>query len=201
VVKAVLRDRPRMDPPCVNGRVDVSLAEDSDVSPCDPVGPSAPMEVWPMVEVMLRSRSGFNEDGAPTYVWESLLESRGMLYTLREELDAEAGITRVTGKAVVANEAGVATLPETAVLLEKAENTTWRITSTAVTPQLISLDVERLAAGTGPLEEVTGGVFEWPFTLGQAVVFGHTGGLPPTTPQPLGTEFVDLDTGLVWMVE
>lgn len=80
------------------GRVVAGLDDDC---PCTVAGSGGEIPVDPppdgmwAFEILLRERTGYDEDGTPQYDWVPLTRAAALLFEEREEYDAEAGLTLV----------------------------------------------------------------------------------------------------------
>lgn len=102
------------------------------------------VEVWPMLEIRLRTRTGFDDDGNPVFTWSAIATERSMLWEERTEVDPDAGVTEVKAKAVLSNDAALEVVPETAVVAAPGSDETWRVTSSAVYPDRVEVQMVRI---------------------------------------------------------
>jgi hypothetical protein len=126
------------------------VLDGDDVSCCPDCGtvPVTKAEVNPSVTIKVRVRTGYDEDGTPTFEWTTLLTETAIVWVSREEFDGEAGFTLVRAMVTVPYESETQ-VPETAMLFLD-DGTRWRIVGGVQqwTDRLV-LEVERLDANRG----------------------------------------------------
>lgn len=81
----------RYDDPSVPWSV---IPVDGDPVP-DPTGTQPLLDVWS------RFRTGYDDDGTPTFEWGLLVRGWAVSYTTREEFDSRAGFTMVQAQAMI----------------------------------------------------------------------------------------------------
>jgi hypothetical protein len=95
-------------------------------------------------ELRRRFRDGYDPDGNPMFVWETLARGGALVQETRTEWDSQAGVTVVVGDIRMANP-GLADISETAVVVELADpEVMWMITGSQVTEAMIELKVRRV---------------------------------------------------------
>lgn len=99
---------------------------------------------FPVLQVVLRQRVGYDDDGVPQFDWAALDEGSAFVYEERTEWDAEAGVTVVKAHIVLPNLSGMKMVPETAVVREKSTGVLWEIKASKVTPDRIELQGYRV---------------------------------------------------------
>lgn len=125
------------------GGVTVGLSDDCCVGGSCCVE-EAPPEWPPLMTVMLRTRTGYTDDGNPVFTWSQLAQGAAIVWEQRTEWDAEAGFTQVKAKLVMT--AGDLTkVPETAVVVDP-QQVTWRITASDVRAGVVTLQLARIDA-------------------------------------------------------
>ena len=148
-VKATLRDDvvdPLVDPV---SSVKVALSDDETCcADCTVVPTTTTTEVNPTVTIKVRVRTGYDEDGTPTFEWTTLLTETAVVWVMREEFDAEAGFTLVRAQMIVPY-ASETQVPETATV-SLDDGTRWRIVGGVQQwPDRLGLEVERLDGNRG----------------------------------------------------
>lgn len=105
-----------------------------------PEGPGAgELDHLPMLAILLRQRTGYDADGVPEFDWVEITKGRSIVYEVREEWDADIGATVVKARFVIPNPKQIDLVPETAIVVEKAEDLMWSIKTTKVTPDRIEI--------------------------------------------------------------
>lgn len=144
MTKAWLRDDPPCALPADDGRVGRVVLELEDDFPCglsDRLPYSVPITGLPdtptvvddprqRVQVLRRSRTGFDGDGNPLFAWEILLDGLGLFSSIRREFDAVAGLTHVEGKLMVEYDGGDRVF-ETSVVRRMSDDSLWRVLAVA----------------------------------------------------------------------
>lgn len=102
------------------------------------------VEVWPRLEIRLRKRTGFDDNGNPVFQWTVVAAEASMLWEERQEQDPDAGVTLVKAKAVLSNDSALEAVPETAVVAAPGSDEMWRVTSSAVYPERIEVEMTRV---------------------------------------------------------
>lgn len=107
--------------------------------------PTTTTVVNPRLTVRLRTRTGYDDDGVPQFTWTTLVEGEATLYEEREEVDAEAGVTRIAARAVLLY-AGSSQVPETASVT-RDDGVIYRVVAVRQVPGRLEFDLIRLASG------------------------------------------------------
>lgn len=151
--RVALRDD-RLDPSRdAPDRVQVALDDDG-CAPCrlsSGLGPAEqtetdPGSVLPVLTVRLRERTGYDDDGNPKFSWTTVAEGPAIVFTRREEFDADAGFTQVFATGLVMYD-GDLEIPETASVVDD-DGTLWRVLAVRQQPGSLGFDLERIAAET-----------------------------------------------------
>ena len=115
--------------------------------PVDPApDPEVPQsELFPVLTVRLRTRTGYDDDGVPEFDWTTRVETRAIFWQQREEFDAEAGFTLVKATATILYE-GEQKVPETAGVWtdDTDDGTQWRVVASRMAPGRLEFDLERI---------------------------------------------------------
>lgn len=120
-------------------------------------GDDSVIGVLPVLQIVLRQRVGYTDDGVPMFDWVPLSEGPAFAYEERTEWDAEAGATVIKAKMVIPNVRNIDMVPETAMVRERSSDTVWEITATAVFPDRIAVEAYRVwreVPGPGPVFDV-----------------------------------------------
>lgn len=139
-VKAWLRDDwegPEWaDRPTQHDPVQVTVPED--------LPPTVETEVNPRLTVRLRSRTGYDDEtGAPEFDWTTLIEDAPtILWTEREEFDADAGLTRERARATLRYEGSTAVTETASISADDGRR--WRVVAVRQVPGRLELEMERL---------------------------------------------------------
>lgn len=114
------------------------------VMTADDPAPLTRQSVNPTLTVSARTRTGYNDDGAPLFTWTEVLTGEAILFEQRTEYDPDAGLTRVVGTATLLYE-GAEKVVETAMVTDPAGGR-WRVTAVSQTPGHLMLTLARLVS-------------------------------------------------------
>lgn len=146
MARAWLRD----DVGIPSGAVKIALDDDSCCGgACDHVGPDPDVplppgeeQVFPVLTLSARYRTGYDEDGNPMYSWVTIVKGPAVRWVARKEFDPKAGATLVTAKATMGYEGPVA-VTETAQVSDGAGRK-WRITGINQAADLLVMELVRI---------------------------------------------------------
>lgn len=120
-------------------------------TPCSPCAGGAPgpgeddgLSAFPVLQVLLRKRIGYDDDGVAMFDWITMLEGRAFVYEQRKEVDAEAGATLIHMRAILPNRQRLDHLPETSVVQEVGSDVRWEIDTSAVLPDRVEVTGHRV---------------------------------------------------------
>jgi hypothetical protein len=99
-------------------------------------------EVFPVVTVLVRTRTGFDDDGRPEYSWQPLISEVATVYTAHLETDDPSGESYLTGRAVVLY-SGDAKVAETA-MVKTSFGDLFRVTKVSQTPDRIEMELDQV---------------------------------------------------------
>lgn len=140
MVKAALRDDT-----CQPDQASVTQAS-PDVALADDPPATTVTNVNPTVVVKQRVRTGYDDDGVPTFDWTEVVTGTAVAWEVRDEFDADAGMTQARGAVTVLYD-GDAQVTESAVVETDDGTKRWRILQVAQVPGMLTLRVERISAG------------------------------------------------------
>lgn len=104
--------------------------------------------VNPTVTVKARVRTGYDEDGTPTFEWTTILQAEAIVWVARKEFDTAAGFTMVKASVVVPWD-GTAEVSETA-LVTMDDGSRWRVTGGVEKwSDRLGMELERLDGNRG----------------------------------------------------
>lgn len=152
MARAVLRDD-RAAVRETQRRVRVALDDDGcgscAPSPTDPgvimppvTDPPVSGGIHPVLTVRLRTRTGYSEDGNPTFEWRDVVTGTAIVWTEREEFDAAEGFTMVEATATLSY-SGSEVVTETASVTDDSGNV-WRVTSVQQVPDRLGFTLQRI---------------------------------------------------------
>jgi hypothetical protein len=97
---------------------------------------------FPVLTLLVRSRSGYDDDGVPEYEWSPLLSEVATLYTARLETSDPSGETYIVARAVVLY-SGDEQVPETS-MVTTSYGDLFRVTKVTQTPDRIELEMDQV---------------------------------------------------------
>ena len=135
------------DGPSAGGTVTTGLDDDGCAAVAAPPPREHPDEPFPVLTVMARSRTGFDDDGSATFDWTTLLVGPAVVWTEREEFDADAGFTEEKASTTVVYH-GEATVSETVAVFSD-DGRRWRVTSVDQPHGLLTMEMVRVVDDAG----------------------------------------------------
>lgn len=126
---------------------DSSLPPDRDPLPRvwarleDDVLGSSDVETLPTLTVRQRARTGFDDQGSPTFDWGTVVEGVATLWAERTETDDVAGMTRTLATATILYSGD--TIVTESALVWSSFGGTWRVSSVARLPDRLEFALER----------------------------------------------------------
>ena len=118
---------------------------DVDTLLADDVQPTTETTVNPTLTVKQRVRTGYDDDGTPMFDWTTVVEGPAIVWVMRQEFDADAGLTAVKGTATVLYE-GPMVVTESAVV-EISDDERYRVSQVAQVSGALHFVLERIDGG------------------------------------------------------
>lgn len=99
--------------------------------------------VMPNVSVRVRTFAGYNDDGDPTFTWETVVDAvRAVVFEDRTELDDTAGLVKVVATVTVPYDGDVVVTESATVAISTGGD--YRVTGVGQWPGWLKLTLERV---------------------------------------------------------
>jgi hypothetical protein len=108
--------------------------------------PPEPDPVGLTGELRQRTRTGFDDDGVPEFVWATVSDGPVTLVEVRDEFDGEAGLTSVTG-VVTGSATGLVTETSMVYLSDGTRWRVWGVDQSGATVRLQVVRIDQAATG------------------------------------------------------